>query len=252
MLPVGDGRLGSVMRAGVLVLAILVAAAVIATAFVGGFWYAQHRAAAQAALPVLAAAPTYALTNQLGQTVASSSFRGKVQIVTFLSPYCTSYCPLIAFNLVSLEKALEAGGLADRVQFVAFNVDPGNTGPQKMAAFLQQYGWDPKDTRWQFLTGSPEEVRKVVTRGFFIDYQRVSEAQQEAEAEAARRSGSFVPEPEVANPLAAQARPDYDILHNDALVVVDPEGRVRRVYDEASRVPNAELLVTINSLAAGD
>jgi protein SCO1/2 len=238
------------MRAGVLVLAILVAAAVIATAFVGGFWYAQHRAAARDALPVLAVAPTYVLTNQLGQTVPSSSFRGKVQIVTFLSPYCTSYCPLIAFNLMSLERALEVGGLADRVQLVAFNVDPENTGQRQMAAFLRQYGWKPEDTRWQFLTGAPDEVRKVVSKGFFIDYERVSEAQQDEEAEAERRRGTFVAEPEVANPLASQAKPDYDILHNDALVVVDPRGRIRKVYDEASRVPNAELLVTINRLAA--
>jgi cytochrome oxidase Cu insertion factor (SCO1/SenC/PrrC family) len=48
-----------------------------------------------------------------------------------------------------------------------------------------------------------------------------------------------------------QAKPDYDILHNDALVVVDPQGRIRQVYDEASRVPNADLLATINRLAAG-
>jgi hypothetical protein len=32
---------------------------------------------------------------------------------------------------------------------------------------------------------------------------------------------------------------------------VDTAGRIREVYDEASRMPNAELLVTINRLAAG-
>jgi protein SCO1/2 len=240
----------TLMRAGAVVLGVLLVAAVAATAFVGGFWYAHHRAS-QATLPVLAVAPTYALKNQLGQTVASSAFLGKVQLVTFLSPYCTSYCPLIALNLLSLEKALEAADLAERVQFVAFNVDPENTGSPQMTAFLRQFGWNPEDTRWQFLTGPSDEVRKVVSKGFFIDYERVSEAQQEAAAEAERQRGTFVPEPEVANPLAVQAKPDYDILHNDALVVVDPQGRIRQVYDEASRVPNADLLATINRLVAG-
>jgi len=239
------------MRTGTLVLSIVIAAAVIATAFVGGLWYQQHRSAAHATLPILGNAPTYTLTNQLGQPVAASSFRGKVQLVTFLSPYCTGYCPLIALNLASLEKTLEAGGLAGHVQFVAFNVDPEHTGPQAMAAFLKQYGWDPNDTRWQFLTGSPEAIRTVVTKGFFIEYERVSEEEQEAEATIAKHEGRFVPEPEVANPLAEQAKPDYDVIHNDALVIVDPEGRMRVIYDEASRVPNAELLATIRQLAAG-
>jgi cytochrome oxidase Cu insertion factor (SCO1/SenC/PrrC family) len=142
------------MRTATLVLSIVIAAAVIATAFVGGFWYQQHRSAAHTTLPVLGNAPTYTLTNQLAQPVAASSFRGKVQLVTFLSPYCTGYCPLIALHLASLEKALEAGGLAGHVQFVAFNVDP--------------------------------------------------------------------------------------------------EGRMRVIYDEANRVPNAELLATISQLAAGE
>jgi protein SCO1 len=240
------------MRTGTLLLGIVVAAAVVATAFVGGYRYAQSRLAAQAALPVLGNAPTYTLTNQLGAPVTSASFHGKVQLVTFLSPYCTEYCPLIALNLASLEQALQAGGLADRVQFVAFNVDPEHTGPPAMAAFLKQYGWDPSDPHWQFLTGLPAAIRTVVTKGFFIDYEQVSEKQEDAEANAARRLGRFVPEPEVANALAAQARPDYDIVHNDALVVVDPQGRLRVVYDEASRVPNAELLATISRLAAGE
>jgi protein SCO1/2 len=239
------------MRTLTLVLSIVIAAAVIATAFVGGFWYAQHRTAALARLPVLGPAPSYTLTNQTGQAVASSSFLGKVQVVTFLFPYCTGYCPLIALNLASLETALKAGGLADHVQFVAFDVDPAHTGPKEMAAFLAQYGWDPKDPHWQFLTGSPEAIRNVVTKGFFIDFEQVSEAQEGAEAALARQQGRFVPEPEVANPLAEQARPDYDVVHNDALVVVDPKGRMRVVYDEASRVPNAELLATITRLAAG-
>ena len=239
------------MRTGTYLLSIVLAAAIIAMAFVGGYWYAQHRSAARDAIPILGNAPAYTLTNQLGKTVSSTSFRGKVQLVTFLSPYCTGYCPLIALNLASLEKALEAGGLAGQVQFVAFDVDPEHTGPSAMAAFLQQYGWDPNGPHWQFLTGSPEAIRTVVTKGFFIDYEQVSEEQQDAEAEEARRQGRYVPEPEVANPLADQAKPDYAVIHNDALVIVDPKGRLRVVYDEASRVSNAELLATISQLAAG-
>jgi len=47
-------------------------------------------------LPVLAAAPSYTMTNQLGEAVSSSGFAGKIQVVSFLFPYCTTMCPLIA------------------------------------------------------------------------------------------------------------------------------------------------------------
>jgi protein SCO1/2 len=227
-------------------------AVALAAAFVGGYRLGRHRATHRDALPVLGEAPTYALVNQLGRTVSSRSFIGKVQLVTFLSPYCTSYCPLIAFNLMSLERVLEEAGLADRVQLVAFDVDPQRTGPATMAAFLAQYGWDPRDTRWQFLTGTAEQVRTVVTGGFFIDYGVETEAQQSAEERAARREGRFVPQPEVANPLAARAAPDYDVVHNDALVVVDPQGRMRVIFDQADRVSNTELMGVIRHLLGGD
>lgn len=230
----------------------LVAAAALAAVFAAGYWFGRHGATTREALPVLGSAPEYTLVNQLDQTVSSKSFLGKVQLVTFLSPYCTSYCPLIAFNLASLERVLEDAGLADRVQIVAFDLDPEHTGPATMAAFLEQYGWDPHDTRWQFLTGTPEQIRSVVTGGFFIDYSVVSEAQQAAQDEAAKRTGRFVPQPEVANPLAAQARPDYDVVHNDALVAVDPEGRIRIIYDQADRLSDTELMALINGLLGTD
>ena len=109
---------------------------------------------------------------------------------------------------------------------------------------MRQYGWDPEDTRWQFLTGSPKAIRSVVTGGFSVDYERVTEAEEAAEEAAAKTQGRFVPEPVVANPLAEKADPGYDVVHNDALVVVDPRGRVRAVFDEAARLSKLLLFVS--------
>lgn len=215
--------------------------------FGGGYWFAGHRAAGTG-LPVIGRAPAYTMTNQLGRTVRSAEFAGKVRVVTFLFPYCTDYCPLIAAHLVSLEKALEKAHLADRVQLVAFNVDPAHTGPKVMAAFMRQYGWDPADTRWQYLTGTPARVREAVTGGFHVDYQRVPESVADSQAEKAERQGLYTPPPEVSNALAAKARPDYDVTHNDALILVDPRGRIRRIYAEADRVPDSALVGVIRRL----
>ena len=155
---------------------------------------------------------------------------------------------MIAAHLVGLEQALKAAGLADRVQLVAFNVDPAHTGPQVMSEFMRQYGWDLRDTHWQYLTGTPDKVRQVVTGGFHVDYEQVPESLADAQAKKAEKQGLYNPPPAVSNALAAAAHPNYDVTHNDSLILVDTQGRVRRIYAAADRVPDSELIADISAL----
>ena len=52
----------------------------------------------------------------------------------------------------------------------------------------------------------------------------------------------------VVNPLANKVKPGYDVTHNDGLVIVDPQGRIRKVYDQADVVSNQTLLEAIKPL----
>ncbi len=195
-------------------------------------------------LPVLGQAPSYqGLIDQTGATVDSSDFHGKVQVVTFLFPYCTTYCPLIAAHLAGFESVLKRAGLQDKVKLVAFDVDPANTGRPEMRAFLKEYGWNPDDRHWEFLTGKPKTIRRVVTGGFHVAYRRVREGDSDTQGEP-----SLTPQPEVINKLARTAKVDYDISHNDGLVLVGPNGRLRKVYDQADMVSNRELLTEVRQL----
>jgi protein SCO1 len=212
----------------------------------GGFFLGRrYEADRDTTLPVLAAAPSYAMTNQLGQAVSSSSFAGKVQLVTFLFPYCTTMCPLIAAHLANLETlGLRPAGIADQVAIVSFDIDPANTGPKQMRAFMRQYGWNPQDTHWQYLVAAPAEMRRVVSGGFSVWYKRVSlSAEDEGETGA-----SGMVQPEVVNKLAEQSHADYDIVHNDVLAIVDRQGRIRKVYDDADSVGWPDLLAVVQSL----
>ncbi len=205
---------------------------------------ATANAGSAAGLEDLGAAPHYTLTDQNGRRVDSDSLLGKVRVVTFLFPYCRTYCPLVAAHLRGLENELRSAGLADRVQLVAFNVDPANADEARMRAFLRQYGWDPSDRAMAFLTGRPAEIRRVVTDGYHVDYRRVAEANEAAGG----TTGALAPQPEVANPLADSAAVTYDVVHNDALELVDPRGRIRRYYGEADRIPDERLVSDIRAL----
>jgi protein SCO1 len=229
-------RLGLAALVGVLVLA----------GGAAGWWLGAHArgsAPARESLPVLGQAPSFhGLINQLGQTVDSSRLHGKVQVVTFLFPYCTTYCPLIAAHLVGLEHVVRLAGLQDRIRIVAFNVDPSDTGPRQMRAFLREYGWNPRDTHWEFLTGKPQAIRRVVTQGYHIAYQKVADGEDSAQGPA------LTPQPEVVNALAAKAHVGYDIAHNDGLAIVDPQGRIRKYYTQADVVSNERLFAVIQAL----
>ena len=198
-------------------------------------------------LPDLGPAPTYRLTNQLGQTVNSASFRGKIQIVTFLFPYCTTYCPLVASHLAGFEHTLDRAGLQNRVQLVAFDVDPAGTGPRQMRGFLKEYGWNPRDLHWQYLTGKPGEVRRVVTAGFHIAYQKVSDNAAPGAADKDTLN-KLTPQPEIVNHLTETDKPGYDITHNDAMEIVDGKGHIRKIFQDADRVSDKQLLHVITML----
>ncbi len=207
-----------------------------------------ERAATGGALQDLGPAPSWTLTDQNGRTVSSDSLRGKVLVVTFLFPYCRTYCPLIAAHLRGFDSTLRSSGLADRVRFVAFDVDPGHTRPADLRTFLRQYGWDPAGHRFLFVTGSEAEIRRVVRDGFHVDYRRVQASEEGRGNASAGPDTLSSPQPEVENPLADSAAVTYDVVHNDALELVGPDGKIRRYYGEADRISDERLLEDIGAL----
>jgi Uncharacterized protein SCO1/SenC/PrrC, involved in biogenesis of respiratory and photosynthetic systems len=222
--------------------------ALVLAAVAFGWWIGQQGQVAGRpnALRDFGPAPQFSgFRNQLGQKVDSSAFAGKVQLVTFLFPYCTGFCPLIALHLVGLETELRSAGLANQVQLLAFNVDPTHTGPKQAAAFLKEYGWDPKDLRFQFLTGSAAATSRVVRDGYHVYYQQVSDTAEDADEKSEKANGSYIPQPTVANPLAAKVKPDYDVAHNDSLALVGPHGHLRWINTEADRLTNHHLIELI-------
>src|SRR5579863_7001935 len=65
-----------------------------------------------------------ALTDQRGQSVSLSAFRGRtVMLVPFLT-LCSDICPMTSGNLLQVEHSLRAAHLADEVQIVELSVDP--------------------------------------------------------------------------------------------------------------------------------
>ncbi|HTX28925.1 MAG TPA: SCO family protein [Streptosporangiaceae bacterium] len=100
----------------------------------------------------------FQLTDQDGQTVTLASLRGKVVLMTFLDPVCTTDCPLIA------QEFKEAGvllGSADKdVELVAVVANPIYRSVAFTRAFDRQEGLATV-SNWLYLTGSASQLGQV-------------------------------------------------------------------------------------------
>ncbi len=110
------------------------------------------------AAPLNYRAPAFSLTDQHGRAVTLSSLRGKVVLLTFLDPVCTSDCPLEA------QEFREAGqllGAADRqVELVAIVANPVNYQIGYTQAFDRQEDL-ASVPNWLYLTGSLGALQSV-------------------------------------------------------------------------------------------
>ena len=147
------------------------------------------------AAPLNFPAKPFQLTDQHGRMVSLASLRGKVILLTFLDPVCTSDCPLIAQEFRAAGQLL--GANARHVELVAVVANP----VYHQVAFTQAFDHQERLTQvpnWLYLTGSVPQLRQV-----WADYG-----------------------------IAAQILPAGSMIgHPDIAYVIDRAGRVREELD---------------------
>jgi cytochrome oxidase Cu insertion factor (SCO1/SenC/PrrC family)/thiol-disulfide isomerase/thioredoxin len=135
-------------------------------------------------------APDFRLTDQFDRPVSLSSFRGKVVILAFNDSECTTICPLTTTAMVDAKAML--GSAASRVQLLGIDANPSATSVADVRAYSEVHGMVHQ---WQFLTGSLGALKEV-WKAYKIDV----------------------------------AIEQGEVDHTPALFVVDPEGRLARLY----------------------
>ncbi len=108
------------------------------------------------------ALPEYHFTNQLGQAVSLSDFKGQALAIDFIFTTCPfpTMCPLLSRNFSETQKKLKAMPNAPtNWHLVTISFDP----EKDTAAVLKNYGTrfhsDPE--RWSFLTGDLMEITAI-------------------------------------------------------------------------------------------
>src|SRR5580658_3965833 len=135
-------------------------------------------------------APDFRLTNQFGQPMSLSQFRGKVVMLSFEDSECTTVCPLTTQSMVEAKQLLGAAG--DKVQLLGVDANPDATNVADVLSYSRVHGMV---NQWDFLTGSLAQL-KSAWRAYQIEVQ-IEQGQ---------------------------------IDHTPALFVIDQQGRERKLY----------------------
>jgi protein SCO1 len=98
----------------------------------------------------------FQLTDQSGQTVTEKNMQGHPTLIFFGFTHCPDVCPTALFDISEVLRALGKDG--DRVNAYFISVDPERDTSKEMKDYLSSF-----DPRLKGLTGSPEEVAKVIS-----------------------------------------------------------------------------------------
>ena len=136
--------------------------------------------------------PDFALIDQTGKTVRLSQMRGEPVAVTFVYTRCpiATACPLTTAKFSKLDAMLRKEPAG---RLFVITVDPEKDTPAVLAQYARKAGADP--ARWKFLTGTPKDVADAASRFGVLYY-----------------------------PERGQ------VIHTQAVAVVDPRGRLATIY----------------------
>lgn len=143
----------------------------------------------------------FSLVDQNGKTVTRQDLLGRPWVVSFIFTRCVEQCPAMCARIRGLIKDLdvEKTKYPYDARFVTITVDAEHDTPQNMKGFAQIYS---PDNEWLFLTGTKDEISRLIREGFKVPFWRQKDAP-----------------------------PGMEFAHDMHLIHVDKEGKVLGWYD---------------------
>lgn len=118
-----------------------------------------------AASPLGKEVPDFPLIDQDGRRIHLQQYRGKALLLTFIYTRCPfpNYCPLMSRNFAEILQGIRKdAALSPSTRLLTISIDPQYDKPAVLRTYALNVAGDPHPfDRWEFASGTPEQVRNV-------------------------------------------------------------------------------------------
>lgn len=106
-------------------------------------------------------APNFTLTDQNGNPMSLSDYRGKSVVLTFNDDQCTDLCTLLAQDVLAANHDL--GTAQSKVAFVSVNANPYYPAPASVKQWSDQHGLE-HTANWHYGTAAPATLSALAAK----------------------------------------------------------------------------------------
>ncbi len=152
-------------------------------------------------LTAMKQAPSFQLQDLDGKPVSSQDMDGKVRLVYFFYSFCPDVCMPTTFLLSQVQESLKRKDLlGTKAEIVSITVDPKRDTPEVLKEFGNRFESKPVPGGWTFLRGEESKIHKLAEDfGIMVIKEK-----------------------------------DGNFSHSNAILLVDPKGKLRNYYDASN------------------
>ncbi|MBK7130985.1 MAG: SCO family protein [Crocinitomicaceae bacterium] len=159
----------------------------------------------------------FSFVNQLGDTITQQDLKGKIYVADFFFTTCGSICPKMTKQLQRVQQEFSGD---ETFKILSHTVNPKIDTVEVMKIYADKFNADHK--QWWFLTGSKESLYLM-----------------------ARKSYLVVPDQNDSN---FKHGDESDFIHTENFVLIDPDKRIRGMYDGTNPDEVSKLIQDIHDL----
>lgn len=156
--------------------------------------------------------PAFKMQNQAGKEMTEKDFLGKIYIADFFFSTCPGICKIMAKEMKMVQNQTKD---MEDVQLISFSVDPETDSVARLKEYGELIGAIPD--KWHLMTGKYENVFDLAQKKYHIS-------------------------------ALKDAKADGGIFHDERLILVDKNGRVRGFYHIKDSVKMKQLIIDIGYL----
>ena len=154
----------------------------------------------------------FSLVNQYGETVTEKTTEGKIYVANFFFATCQSICPEMSTNLTSVQETFRDD---DSLLILSHSVNPLHDTVEVLNGYAQTYG--AIKNKWHLLTGDKKQIYDLAKSSYLV------------------------------NALEDDGSPE-GFIHSELFLLVDPQKRLRGMYDGTNKSEVNRLIEDIHRL----